>query len=118
LFPKSEVVAALGAGFGLANLIGCVFAWRVLSQRIGGLAGHQISSSLLRMHAAAVPAALFALIIALIVGTAFSTAKVYAAVVVIVGGAGAVLLYIVFARMLRVSEVTDLIGTVRSRLHR
>jgi putative peptidoglycan lipid II flippase len=118
LFPKSDVVAALGAGFGLANLIGCVFAWRVLSRRIGGLAGHQISIGLLRMHAAAVPAALFALIIALAVGTAFGTAKVYAALVVIVGDSGAVLLYIVFARMLRVSEVTDLIGTLRSRLHR
>ena len=118
LFPKSEVVAALGAGFGLANLIGSVFAWRVLSRRIGGLAGHQISSSLLRMHAAAVPAALFALIVALTVGTAFSTAKVYAALAVIVGGSGAVFLYIMVARMLRVSEVTDLIGTLRSRLRR
>jgi hypothetical protein len=29
-----------------------------------------------------------------------------------------VLLYIVFARILRVSEVEDLIGTLRSRLHR
>ncbi len=118
LFPKSEVVAALGAGFGLANLVGSILAWRLLSRRIGGLAGHQISSSLLRMHAAAVPAAIFALIIALMVGAAFSTGKIYAALVVIVGGAGAVVLYMVFARMLRVSEVTDLIGTVRSRLHR
>jgi len=70
------------------------------------------------MHAAAVPAAIFALIIALMVGAVFSTAKVYAALVVIVGGAGAVLLYVVLARRLRVSEVTDLIGTVRSRLRR
>ncbi len=118
LFPKSEVVAALGAGFGLANLVGSILAWRVLSRRIGGLAGHQISSSLLRMHAAAVPAALFALIIALMVSAVFSTAKVYAALVVIVGGAGAVLLYVVLARRLRVSEVTDLIVAVRSRLRR
>jgi putative peptidoglycan lipid II flippase len=118
VFPKSEVVAALGAGFGLANLVGSVFAWRVLSRRIGGLAGQQIGSSLVRMHAAAVPAALFALGIAVVVTSAFSTAKVYAALVVIVGGAGALVLYVVVARLLRVSEVTDLTGMVRSRLRR
>src|SRR6266704_1358347 len=97
LFPKSEVVAALGAGFGLANLVG---------------------SSLIRMHAAAVPAAVFALAVAVTVTTVFSTAKGYAAIVVLVGGAGALLLYVVFSRLLRVTEVTDLTGMVRARLRR
>ncbi len=118
LFPKSEVVAALGAGFGLANLVGSACAWWVLSRRIGGLAGRQISSSLVRMHAAAVPAAAFALAVAVTVTTVFSTSKVYAAIVVLVGGAGALLLYLVFSKLLRVTEVTDLTGMVRSRLHR
>jgi putative peptidoglycan lipid II flippase len=118
VFPKSQVVAALGAGFGLANLVGSVVAWRVLSRRIGGLAGRQIGSSLLRMHAAAVPAAVFALAIAVVVTTAFSSTKAYAALVVVVGGAGALVLYVVAARLLRVSEVTDLTGMVRSRLRR
>src|SRR6266568_2369160 len=118
LFPKSEVVAALGAGFGLANLVGSACAWRVLSRRIGGLAGNQIGSSLIRMHAAAVPAAVFALAVAVTVTTVFSTAKGYAAIVVLVGGAGALLLYLVFSRLLRVTEVTDLTGMVRSRLRR
>ena len=118
LFPKSEVVAALGAGFGLANLVGSACAWRVLSRRIGGLAGNQIGSSLIRMHAAAVPAAVFALAVAVTVTTVFSTAKGYAAIVVLVGGAGALLLYVVFSRLLRVTEVTDLTGMVRSRLRR
>src|ERR1022692_116935 len=118
VFPKSQVVAALGAGFGLANLVGSVFAWRVLSRRIGGLAGRQIGSSLIRMHAAAVPAALVALAVAVVVTTSFSTAKAYAALVVVVGGAGALVLYVVGARLLRVAEVTDLTGMVRSRLRR
>src|ERR1022692_3286830 len=91
---------------------------RVLSRRIGGLAGRQIGSSLIRMHAAAVPAALFALAIAVVVTTSFSTAKAYAALVVVVGGAGALVLYVVGARLLRVAEVTDLTGMVRSRLRR
>lgn len=118
VFPKSEVVAALGAGFGLANLVGAVLAWRVLGRRIGGLGGRQIGGSLLRMHAAAVPAALFALAVAVTVSTAFSTSKIYAAVVVVVGGAGALMLYVMFSRVMRVTEVTDLTGMVRSRLRR
>jgi putative peptidoglycan lipid II flippase len=90
----------------------------VLSRRLGGLAGRQISHSLLRMHAAAVPAALFALIVSLLVTSVFSTAKVYAALIVVVGGAGALLIYVVAAKRLRVTEVTDLVGMVRARLRR
>jgi putative peptidoglycan lipid II flippase len=118
VFPKSTVVAALGAGFGLANAVGTVLAWRVLSRRLGGLAGRQISHSLLRMHAAAVPAALFALVVSLLVTSVFSTAKIYAALIVVVGGAGALLIYVFAAKRLHVAEVTDLVGMVRARLRR
>ena len=116
--PRHDVVAALGIGFGLANLVGTVIAWRILSRRLGGLAGHEIGRSLLRMHAAAVPAALFALIVAVIVHTVFAAGKPSAVVILVVGGAGALALYVLFARVMRVSEVTDLIGMVRSRLRR
>ena len=118
VFPKSEVVAALGAGFGLANVVGSVLAWRALSRRLGGLAGNQIGRSLLRMHAAAAPAAIFALAVAVLIGTVFSTSKIYAALVVLVGGAGALLLYVAAARKLQMTEVTALMGMVRSRLRR
>ncbi|HEX9034767.1 MAG TPA: murein biosynthesis integral membrane protein MurJ [Streptosporangiaceae bacterium] len=119
VFPPNQVVAALGAGFGLANLVGSILAWRILSRRFGGLAGRQIGASLLRMHAAAVPAALFALAVAVVLTTVFSTAILLGAVtVVVVGGLGGLLLYLLFARMLHVSEVTDLMGMVRSRLRR
>ncbi len=36
----------------------------------------------------------------------------------ILGGSGGLLLYLLFARALRISEVTDLITTVASRLRR
>jgi putative peptidoglycan lipid II flippase len=112
------LVAALGVGFGLANCVGMVLAWLVLRKRLGGLAGRQIGQSLLRMHAAALPAALFALAVALGITAEFSTSKIWAAVIVIVGGGGALGLYLGCARVLKVSEVTDLIGMVRSRLGR
>lgn len=118
IFPRNEVVAALGAGFGLANLVGTVLAWRVLSRRLGGLAGREIGRSLVRMHIAAVPAAIIALAVALGVTLALSTTRSGAFLTVVFGGAGALLCYLGAARALHVAEVTDLIGMVRSRLRR
>jgi murein biosynthesis integral membrane protein MurJ len=118
LFPPGQVVAALGAGFGLANLVGAVVAWQILSRRLGGMAGRQIGRSLVKMHVAALPAALFALGVVIAVTIALGSGKVASFAIVVAGGAGALVIYMVAARVLRVSEVTDLIGTVRSRLGR
>jgi putative peptidoglycan lipid II flippase len=125
IFPKTAIVAALGAGFGLANLAGAAAAWRVLSRRLGGLAGRRIGGSLLRMHMAAVPGAVFAFAITLGITAAFSASGEtrlhsvgIAAAVVLVGGGGALALYLALARALRVTEVTDLIGLARSRLRK
>jgi putative peptidoglycan lipid II flippase len=123
IFPKTQVVAALGAGFGLANLAGTLVAWRVLSRRLRGLGGRQIGGSLLRMHVAALPATLFALAVAVSATAALSTpdethvrAAVIDALIVIVGGAGALGLYFAMAKIMRVTELTELVRSVRSRL--
>ena len=118
LVPTNDLVAALGASFGLSNIVGCLLAWRLLSRRLGGLAGRAIGKSLARVHAAAVPAAFFALVVTLGITAEFSTGKLSSAVIVVVGGGGGMLLYLVIAKTLRISEVTDLTGMVRSRLHR
>ena len=123
VFPKTEVVAALGAGFGLANVAGALVAWRVLSRRLRGLGGRQIGASLLRMHAAAIPAMLFALAVAVASTAAFSIpdeshlrAAAIDAMIVVVGGGGALGLYFAMAKILRVREVTELLRSLRSRL--
>ncbi|HET7016287.1 MAG TPA: murein biosynthesis integral membrane protein MurJ [Streptosporangiaceae bacterium] len=118
VFPPSQVVAALGAGFGLANLVGTVVAWQVLSKRLNGMAGREIGRSLIKMHAAALPAALFALGVAVAVTVTLGSGKVASLAIVVAGGAGALAIYLVAARALRVGEVTDLISSVRSRLGR
>ena len=118
VFPPTVRVAALGAGFGLSNLVGTAIAWRVLSVRLGGLGGRVIGRSLLRMHVAALPAAIFALAVVAAVTWALSTARSGAFLIVVFGGAGALLCYLAAARALRLAEVTDLIGMVRSRLRR
>jgi putative peptidoglycan lipid II flippase len=104
----AAVVAALGVGFGLANLVGMVIAWRILSRRLRGLDGYFISRSLVRMHAATLPAALLAVLAGILTENVL--------VVVVIGGGLAGLTYLLFARALRVDELTGLIRTMRARL--
>ena len=106
----SNVVVGLGVGFGLANLLGTLLAWRILSRRLRGLDGWQIGRSLVRMHAATLPAALIVILVSLLTQNPY--------VIVIFGGGLAVLLYLAFARALRIEELTRLTRTIMSRLGR
>ena len=76
--------------------------------RLRGLEGYFISRSLVRMHAAALPAALLAVLADILTGNAF--------VVVVIGGGLAGTMYLLFARALRVDELTGLIQSMRARL--
>jgi len=118
VLPAGHVVEGLGVAFGLSNLVGAALSWWILRRRLGGLAGRQIASALLRMNLAAVPALLFAWAVTFMVGVLFAPGPVYGLVTVVLGGAGGLLLYLLFARALRISEVTDLITTVAARLRR
>jgi putative peptidoglycan lipid II flippase len=113
--PQHEVVAGLGVGFGLANLLGTVLAWRILSRRLRGLDGRAIGGALTKMYAAAIPAALFAVLVGVIAGDSHITA---AAITIVVGGGGALGLYVMFARAMGVRELTRLSGMVRGRIGR
>jgi putative peptidoglycan lipid II flippase len=110
VLPNHELVAGLAAGFGVANLAGTVIAWRILATRLRGLDGYRIGRSLVRMHAAALPAALLAILIGVITGNTI--------VVVIIGGGLAAGMYLLFARALRIEELTGLTRMVLARLGR
>ena len=71
LLPARDVVAGLGLGFGLANLVGAIVAGRILSRRLGGLDGGAVTQTLVRMHVATIPAAIFALAVSVMVGAVF-----------------------------------------------
>ena len=116
VLPPQHVVAGLGAGFGLASLAGTIAAWRVLSRRIGGLDGQVIGAGLVRMHAAAIPGAVFAIAVAVMVGGLIPGGRIAALFTVAIGGCGAMFLYALFARAFGVAELADLTTTVRSRL--
>ena len=118
LLPARDVVAGLGLGFGLANLVGAIVAGRILSLRLGGLNGSAVTQTLVRMHVATIPAALFALAVSVMAGAVFGSGHLGAFVTLLVGGIGALLLYMLFARAFHVRELADLTQSVSRRFRR
>jgi putative peptidoglycan lipid II flippase len=118
VLPARDVVAGLGVGFGLANLLGTFLAWRVLSRRLRGLDGRTIAGTLAKMHAAAIPGALFAITIGIMVTDALGGGRTRAAITIVVGGGGALLLYVLFAKALRVAELASVTRTARTVVSR
>ncbi len=116
VLPPQHVVAGLGAGFGFANLVGTVVAWQVLSRRLGGLDGRRVGSALARMNAAAIPGVIFAIAVSVMVGAVISGGRIAALLTVALGGSGAMLLYVLFAKAFGVAELDDLTDSVRARL--
>jgi putative peptidoglycan lipid II flippase len=116
--PAGHVVEGVAAAFGVANLVGTVIAWLILSRRMRGLDGHRIASSLIRMHLAAIPGAIFALAITFSVGVILAPGPAFGIITVIIGGSGALLLYVLFAKAFGVGELTELGSGLRTRLQR
>jgi len=116
VLPPADVVAGLGAGFGAANLVGAVAGWLVLSRRIGGLDGRRIGISLVKMHVSAIPSVLFAAAVTVMVGAVVPAGTLAALIIVVLSGSGALLLYVLFAKALGITELTDLSSSVTARL--
>jgi putative peptidoglycan lipid II flippase len=116
ILPPQDVVAGLGVGFGLSNLVTAMALGYVLRRRVGGMDRHRIRSSLLRMHLAAVPGTLVALGAAVGISAVTSGGTVASLATVAVGGTGGLLAYVLAARLLKVSELGDLTAMLRSRL--
>jgi putative peptidoglycan lipid II flippase len=116
--PTGHVVEGLAVAFGLANLVGTVISWLILTRRMRGLDGRAIASSLIRMHIAAIPCALFALAITFATGVVLSNGVAFGIITVIFGGSGGILLYVLFAKAFGVTELTELTNGLRTRFRR
>jgi putative peptidoglycan lipid II flippase len=114
--PRRDVVAGLAVAYGIANLIGATVGWAALLRRVGSLDGRHIARSLTRMHLATVPGLVFAVAVMIGAGHVVTNpSAAYGLLVTIIGGGGAVLLYAVCARALRVAEYGFLANTVAAR---
>jgi putative peptidoglycan lipid II flippase len=116
ILPPADVVAGLGVGFGISSLVMAVWLWRILSRRVGGLGTHRINMTLLRMHVAALPGMVFALAVSVIIGRIAPAGTVTALAIVAIGGCGGLALYLLAARVLNITEVSELTRSFRVRL--
>jgi putative PEP-CTERM system TPR-repeat lipoprotein len=73
---------------------------------------------LVRMYLAAIPGAIFALAVSFSVGVIFAPGPAFGIITVILGGSGALLLYVLFCKALGVTELTELGSGLRTRLRR
>ncbi|HET9967004.1 MAG TPA: murein biosynthesis integral membrane protein MurJ [Streptosporangiaceae bacterium] len=116
VLPGPQEVAGLAVAYGFANLVGTVAGWALLLRRVGSLDGWAISRSLTRMHLATVPGLVFAL--AVMAGArhiAHDPSAIYGLIVTVVGGGGAIGLFALCARSLRIAEFGFLMNTVAAR---
>jgi putative peptidoglycan lipid II flippase len=118
LLPSGHVVEGLAVAFGLANVVGTVVSWRILSRRLDGLDGPLVTRSLVRMHLAAVPGMIFAVAATFMFGVLFAPGPVFGVTTVIFGGCGALLLYVLFSRAFGIGEFTELTSGLKARLRR
>jgi murein biosynthesis integral membrane protein MurJ len=116
MLPGPHEVAGLAVAYGVANLVGTVAGWALLLRRVGSLDGWAIARSLTRMHLATVPGLVFAL--AVIVGAghvAHDPSAIYGLIVTVIGGGGAIGLFALCARSLRIVEFGFLMKTIAAR---
>ena len=119
ILPRLDVVAGLGVAYGIANLTGTVAGWALLLRRVGSLDGWAIARSLTRMHVATVPGLAFAVLVMIGAGhVAHNPGAVYGFIVTVIGGGGAVALYALCARALRVAEFGFVARTMAARFGR
>ena len=115
VLPARRVVEGLAAGYCLAYLVGAVLAWRLLLRRVGSLDGRAITRSLVKMYVATIPPVIFALEIRFAVGVVLHPGFGYGLVTVLLAGGGGLLLYVLFARSLRIKEISGLLATIGAR---
>jgi putative peptidoglycan lipid II flippase len=119
LLPTRWIAVGVAGGFALANIVGTVVCWIVLRWRLGGMDGRRVLGGHVKLLIAVWP----------LIGFAFATHKIgnawigtdstlSALGVLVIGSAGGGVLYLTFARLLKVGEVETLVGTLASRLGR
>jgi putative peptidoglycan lipid II flippase len=118
LLPPGQVVIGMAFVYGLTSVFSAAIAWRLLNRQIGSLDGRMVTRSLVRMHVATIPALIFAFVTIVTVGVILDPGPAYGFVVSLVGGGGAVLLYVIVAKALHVDELSQLMRMVGGRFGR
>lgn len=114
--PTEMITEGISIALGISWTFGCVVAAVILRRRLSGLGARHIVTTHVKIAIATVPALLFALAVHQLTFRFFYYNVVSSLGALVVGGIGAIALYAVVARRLRVAEVETLYRTVMGRL--
>jgi putative peptidoglycan lipid II flippase len=112
------VAAGLMIGNTVSFVAACALGYWLLRRRLGPLGMREVAATLVRLTVAAVIAAVPAGLVTLLLVHAIGLGKLASVVELVVGGLMLVTVYLAAAVSLKVREVSDVWGMVRSRLRR
>nr|WP_173434257.1 murein biosynthesis integral membrane protein MurJ [Allosalinactinospora lopnorensis] len=118
VLPPNLVVVGVAAGFMLSFASGLSIAGVILSRRLGGLDGRRILATLLRLHLAAVPSVVAGIGVLWFFVARFGEGLATNIGAPVTGCVVGALLFLLFARLLRIEELNAALGLIRSRLRR
>jgi putative peptidoglycan lipid II flippase len=119
VLSASRSAAGMTAANAISYLVSAIISLAVLRRRVGRLNLGSMATGLLKIAvAAAVAAGAGLLVVGLLPGSGSPDGRVEALVQLIVGGAVILVAYLVTALLLRVQEISQVVGMVRRKLGR
>ncbi|XRQ07292.1 murein biosynthesis integral membrane protein MurJ [Actinomadura welshii] len=111
------IVVGIAGGFAITNVVGTLTCWLVLRRKLGGIDGRRIVGGHLKLLVAIWPLVGFAYATHTVADAVGDTSTLLPALVtLVVGSAGGGLLYLVFAKLMRVDEVQTAIATFARKI--
>jgi putative peptidoglycan lipid II flippase len=115
VLPARWVVVGLAGAYSLAYVVGLATSVAVLRRRTGGVDGRRVVRTYVRLILAALPAAVVAALVVQLTTSAAGSGVAGSLTAVAAGGTVLLAGYLGLARLLRVRELSDLLGMVRRR---
>ncbi|WP_433330949.1 murein biosynthesis integral membrane protein MurJ [Spirillospora sp. CA-294931] len=116
ILPTDKIIVGIAGGFALAQTVGAALGWMVLRRRLGGMDGRRVFTTYLKLAVALWPLIGFAYATHAILDAWIGAGTLSGLLSLAVGSAGGGLLYLLFAKLLRVGEVQSMISMVAGRL--
>lgn len=118
VLPIAHRGVALASAFAISYFVGAAILTVLLRRQIGGLDGARVLRMVARTTVASGVAALIAGLLAAVLHSAAGGGPLASLAAVVVGGGVGVVVYVLAASLMRVTELTSLLDMVRARITR
>ncbi len=118
VLPVEHRTIGVAAAYGVGYWIGFLVNLAILNRRLDGVDGRHIGSTYVRAGLAASVAGLIGWLAAHVLTAALPPGRVYLLATGLVAAAVLAAAYLVIAKLLRLSELDDILHVLRRRLHR